>query len=394
MISFIFATLLNLSTAFTRQQYILTPKSISFDVKAVEFIANKYDLDTLSVFGDNVIYLSHHDKVISNRAVLSEFFDIEEDVVISLNQIVYESWNSTSEYEVPWHLSRVGQKELPLEDRFSYLEPGSCHTDNNTLINTYIVDTGIDITHPLFQGRARWGANLVDNQDTDCNNHGTHVAGLVGAHGYGVCADANLIAVKVLDCEGSGSLSGVIKGIEWVFKQHKTETEKMKMMKDKRRLKSVINMSLGGGHSPALNRAVEVCVQNEEDFYIVVAAGNENADACKSSPAGVKTILTVMASDSSDNRAWFSNWGGCSNIYAPGVDVVSTTPDNSFAKYSGTSMASPVMAGVLNHFLDMYPEQNMAEIVKTVLSHGSKKMINGDKPKTPNVLVYLERDNQ
>jgi cerevisin len=255
-------------------------------------------------------------------------------------------------------------------------------------IDTYIVDTGIDITHPEFEGRATWGSNFADSKDTDCNNHGTHVSGLVGSLSYGVCTDANLIAVKVLDCNGSGSTSSVIKGIEWAFNSH---LQKSKNDTGGKTVKSIINMSLGGGYSRALNKALETTVRNN-NFYVVVAAGNENEDACNASPASSKSILTVMASDMDDNRAWFSNWGKCANIYAPGVNVLSTIPNNQFASYSGTSMASPVTAGVLNHYLDMFPSYNMKQIMEAISKYSSHNVIQGgSKPSTVSNLIYLSR---
>jgi cerevisin len=253
-------------------------------------------------------------------------------------------------------------------------------------IDTYIVDTGIDVEHSQFGGRAVWGNNFVDSTDTDCNNHGTHVAGLIGSKEYGVCKDANLYAVKVLDCNGSGSLSGVIKGIEWVYKTHVTRTKTLS-----KKIKSIINMSLGGGFSRALNKAIEYGVKNNDDFYVVVAAGNEDEDACNGSPSSVKSIFTVMASDKDDNRAWFSNWGSCADIYSPGVNVLSTIPNGKTAVYSGTSMASPILAGVLNHYVDMYSDLNMLEIKEKVLSMSTKNAISGKKKSTVSDLIYLER---
>jgi cerevisin len=362
-------------------------------------LVKKYDLELFATINNVLFYTTTDKNVFLNKKVLSDFYDIEEDRKITLDTTDFvlvdkeHMFNIGGEVQedLAWHLRRIVKKKLPLQTNYPYSQKGSCHRNNLTVINSYVVDTGIDVSHPEFEGRAVWGSNFADEMNTDCNSHGTHVAGLIGSKTYGVCVDAKLFAVKVLDCDGSGTLSGVIKGIEWVYNKHNEQKESFKKKGDTRVLKSIINMSLGGGYSAAINRAVEACVSDESNFYVVVAAGNENADACKTSPASVKNIITVMASDVSDSRAWFSNWGSCANIYAPGVDIVSTVPDNKFAKYSGTSMASPVMAGVLNHYLDMHYKQNMTEIAKTVYLSATKDMIEGDKKKTPNLLVYLQR---
>lgn len=390
-------------------EYLLYPKDTSTTSMTSMFntqefytfysgLAERYGLEEIANFGKQFpIYTTDRSVVFANRMDIGEFYDIEENREVRISD---SRWTETrrsarrsedDDAEVPWHLTRVTQKKSSaggVGGGFPYAESGSCHRNRDVVINSYIVDTGIDITHPEFEGRAQWSANFADDKDTDCNNHGTHVAGLVGSRSYGVCVDANLFAVKVLDCEGSGSLSGVVQGIEWVYKQHIATSRKAN---DTRVVKSLINMSLGGGYSPAINRAVEACVKKEPNFYIVVAAGNENSDSCRVSPASVKGILTVMASDKDDNRAWFSNWGACSNVYAPGVDVLSTIPDEGTAKYSGTSMASPVMAGVLNHYIDMFPDQDMGSLMKTVQKLATKNVITGDKPKTVNLLAYLRR---
>jgi hypothetical protein len=409
----LFATFATFAFGAFASEYVLFPKqdtmtSFMNTQQAYAFytgMAQKYGLREIVNFDRKLpFYTVSHKTVVANRNALGEVYEIEENRRISLNDAILSGgkgvWVTprvsaarvSATEEVPWHLSRVTQKKLPLAGKFPYAESGSCHRNNGTVINTYIVDTGIDITHPEFEGRASWSANFADDMDTDCNNHGTHVAGLVGSKSYGVCVDANLFAVKVLDCEGSGSLSGVVQGIEWVYKQHLAQ-KRASVRSDGSGavIKSLINMSLGGGYSPAINRAVEACVKSEEHFYIVVAAGNENSDSCRVSPASVKNILTVMASDKDDNRAWFSNWGSCSNVYSPGVDVLSTIPGGKRATYSGTSMASPVMAGVLNHYIDMFPEQNMAQMMKTVAKLATKDTVVGEKPKTVNLLAYLRR---
>lgn len=362
------------------QNYILTPKE-SGNVN-VQSISNEHHLKMFVDFGDLQMYTVSKENLMMYKSTLTQFYHIEEDMPISLNK-----QNVFIKKSIPWHLNRVTSQKLSTNDTFVYSQPGSCHVNSDVQIDTYIVDTGIDIAHSEFNGRAVWGANMVDSQNTDCNSHGTHVAGLVGSMHYGGCVDARLHAVKVLDCEGSGTLSGVIRGIEWVFKQHARMTKM-----NSKRVKSIINMSLGGGFSRAVNTAVEYALNNDENFYVVVAAGNEDSDACKTSPASAKGVLTVMASANDDSRAWFSNWGKCSDVYAPGVDIMSTIPNGKTAVYSGTSMASPVMVGVLNHYLDMYPDMNMNDIKNKILEEGTKNIILNNKKNTKNVLVYLDKN--
>lgn len=375
------------------ENYILTSKG-----NIENMVVGLPGLELLATFNDNsfdnnglVFYKANGRVVNKYRNVLLNMFDIEADMPVNFtrhsNQLLFiPSTPLLNSREVPWNLNRITKVNKDYDNTFPYYNSGTCHNNSKVKINTYIVDTGIDVTHTQFEGRASWGANFVDKLDTDCNHHGTHVAGTIGSRDYGVCVDANLIAVKVLDCNGSGSLSGVIRGIEWVFKQHKTSSVSNDVV-----VKSIINMSLGGGYSEALNKAVDYCIENDDNFYIVVAAGNENEDACDGSPSSSNNVMTVMASDKNDKRAWFSNWGNCGDIYAPGVNVLSTIPNNSTDTFSGTSMASPCVAGVLNHYLDMYPNMNMKEIKQQMVKEGNKNMIKGTKPKTSNVLVYLHR---
>jgi hypothetical protein len=380
------------------KNYILTPKEEYIGNFGVHAISGEHNLEIFAEFtefGYLPFYTTSYENVIKYVSTLSQFFDIEEDVTIKLkdydfvlvDKVDTQTHILKNDTSVPWHLDRISKHKLPLDGSYPYSESGSCHTNSDVIIDTYIVDTGIDIEHPQFGGRAVWSENFVDSTNTDCNNHGTHVAGLVGSNDYGVCKDANLYAVKVLDCKGSGSLSGVIKGIEWVYKSHVSKTK----LKSSKVVKSVINMSLGGGFSRALNKAIEYGVKKDNNFYVVVAAGNEDQDACNGSPSSVKSILTVMASGKDDNRAWFSNWGPCAELYSPGLNVLSTIPNGQTAVYSGTSMASPVLAGVLNHYIDMYPDMNMKQIKKQMISMSSKDVISGQKESTSNNLVYLER---
>lgn len=398
------------SAAFENEQtnYILVPKENSLignlfqSFIDLQHFATEHDLEELALFqltnGLLPMYKTTYGNLKKYKKTLSKIYDIEEDKRVYLNASSVFS-NSPLNFKMgqrnhiestttPWHLSRVVQRDY--QDRglpFPYGAKGQCLSNDDLIVDTYIVDTGIDISHPQFDGRATWSANFADSYDRDCNNHGTHVAGLVGSKDYGICVDAKLHAVKVLSCDGSGSLSGVIKGIEWVYNSHltKAKTESTKTVK------SIINMSLGGGFSMALNRAVDACTKTNEHFYIVVAAGNDNQDACQSSPASVSSIITVMASDRYDNKAWFSNWGKCANVYAPGVELLSTIPNGKTAILSGTSMATPVVVGILNHYIDIDPSKSLRDMLKYIKKYSTKNAIKNNEGVTSNYLVYLDR---
>lgn len=202
-------------------------------------------------------------------------------------------------------------------------------------VTAYIIDTGILETHQEFGKRVRKGFSAFKDRrgSTDCNGHGTHVAGTVGGSSVGVAKAVNLVAVRVLDCRGSGTWSGVIAGIDWATNDHTNAP-------------AVANLSLGGGFSASVNAAVARLVA--DGVVVAVAAGNENSNACNTSPASEPTALTVGATDSSDVRASFSNYGSCLDLFAPGVAIYSSihSSTSAYATYSGTSMASPHVAGV------------------------------------------------
>ncbi len=366
--------------------YILVPKNHHFFsvFVNVENFVEENNLDVLSM--NSLVFLKKNTEIGLLKSY-EDLFYIEQDVEITVPKVDLQLEMSdnhsqkvlTSESKDAWHRNRVVNRKSSDKAEFNLTKSGSCHTNDTFVTKTYIVDTGIDIKHHQFNGRAHWSQNFADDQDVDCQSHGTHVAGIVGSKDYGICVDAQLYAVKVLDCEGRGSLSNVIRGVDWVFKQHKSETN----------VKSIINMSLGGGFSRAMNRVVQYCLSNDDNFYIVVAAGNENNDACETSPASARSAFTVMASDKDDSRAWFSNWGDCANLYAPGVDIMSTVPNDRFASYSGTSMATPVIVGVFNHYVNMYPHMNMKKLKNKIIKDSSKDVIRSYMPGS-NDLVFLQ----
>jgi subtilisin family serine protease len=233
-----------------------------------------------------------------------------------------------------------------LDSKYSYI-------DTAAPVNVYIIDTGIYTAHSQFQGRAISGYNFVDwnNDSSDCNGHGTHCAGTIGSKDYGVCKHCKLIAVKVLGCDGVGSYSSVISGINWAM-NHANSTQ----------IPSVISMSLGGGYSAALNEAVAAAVNS--GIVTVVAAGNSNDNACNYSPTSASSDITVGAITKLGAKASYSNYGTCLDIFAPGSEITSTWIGSVTAvnTISGTSMATPHVAGVAAVYRSYNPRKNASEV--------------------------------
>lgn len=378
---------------------ILTPKEKIEALINVNSFAHEHNMISFATINENTFYKMKKDTYDMYYNTINDLFYVEKEQIYRVgekNNIITKSYDNdndkltgflTFESNVPWHLDRISKKNLPLDGTYKYDASGSCLKNNNIQVDTYVIDTGIDVEHPEFEGRATWLKNFVDSEDRDCHSHGTHCAGLVGSKTYGVCKDARLFAIKVLDCDGSGSTSSVISGIEYAYKRHL-----LRMKETGGKVRSVVSMSLGGGFSRALNMAVKSTLKSSE-FYFAAAAGNEDTNSCNSSPASVKEIFTVMASNKLDIRASFSNYGKCADIYAPGVNIISTIPDNANAIYSGTSMATPILVGVMNHYIDMYPQLNMKQLKMKILKSSTKDVINRNPKDTSNVIVYLEREN-
>ncbi|KAJ3131252.1 hypothetical protein HK101_004748 [Irineochytrium annulatum] len=269
-----------------------------------------------------------------------------------------------------WGLKRIGSRSLPLPKE--YLFPDSAGEG----VNAYVVDTGVFITHPDFEGRAVIGKSFsTDKNDRDGNGHGTHVAGTIGGITYGVAKKAKIIAVKVLNAQGSGTNSDVIAGIDWVGKNHKKGD------------KSVANMSLGGQASAALDAALKAAIKAGVMF--AVAAGNSAGDSCKLSPARVPEALTVAASDKTDKYASFSEHGKCVNIIAPGVDITSSWNNGKENTISGTSMATPHACGVLALAAAEHDFETPKELKDYVIAMGTRGAIKGvPNRQTVNIFLY------
>jgi subtilisin family serine protease len=266
-----------------------------------------------------------------------------------------------------WGLDRIDQRDLPLNNTYNYNQTGQG-------VQAYIIDTGIRATHQQFTGRIGNGADFVGGGTNDCNGHGTHVAGTTGGTTYGVAKQVTLHAVRVLDCNGSGTNSGVIAGVDWVTSNHGSP--------------AVANMSLGGGASSALDTAVNNSINSGVSYAI--AAGNSNANACNYSPARVAAANTVGATTSTDARSSFSNYGTCLDIFAPGSSITSAwnTSDTATNTISGTSMATPHVAGAIALYLQTNPGASPATVTQALVNNSTLNHVTSPGTGSPNRLLY------
>jgi subtilisin family serine protease len=275
-------------------------------------------------------------------------------------------YKSTTQANATWGIDRIDQTNLPLDGSYTYNTSGQG-------VTAYIIDTGIRTDHVEFGGRAQRGFDAFGGNSEDCDGHGTHVAGTVGGTVYGVAKNVSLVAVRVLDCNGSGTFSGVIAGMDWVAANASGP--------------SVANMSLGGGASSAVNDAVDRMYN--AGVPTVVAAGNSNANACNASPASATNAYTVGSTTSSDSRSSFSNYGNCVDIFAPGSSITAAwfTSSTAAAVLSGTSMASPHVAGVAALYLESNPSAS-AQAVYDFITETSTKSVVTNSRTTNNHMLY------
>ena len=278
----------------------------------------------------------------------------------------------TTQSNPTWGLDRSDQRALPLSGTYSYTPTGAG-------VTVYIIDTGIRFDHSEFGGRAVSGYDVVDGGSADdCNGHGTHVAGTVGGGSYGVAKGAKLVGVRVLDCDGSGTYSGVIAGVDWVTRQ-KNESPTAP---------AVANMSLGGGASSSLDDAVKNSIAAGVTY--AVAAGNDNYDACYYSPARVAAAVTVGATTSSDSRASYSNYGSCLDLFAPGSSITSAwyTSTSATNTISGTSMATPHVAGVAALHLQGNASASPTAVRDAIVNSATSNVVTSAGSNSPNKLVF------
>ncbi|KAI7563071.1 Alkaline protease, partial [Hortaea werneckii] len=270
-----------------------------------------------------------------------------------------------TEKNAPWGLARISHRDalsFGTFNKYLYSEDGGEGVD------VYVIDTGTNVDHVDFEGRASWGKTIPQGDaDEDGNGHGTHCSGTVAGKKYGVAKKAHVKAVKVLRSNGSGSMSDVVKGVEYAAEAHQEQVALAKEGKGRKGFKgSAANMSLGGGKSPILDQAVNAAV--DAGIHFAVAAGNDNADSCNYSPAAAKNAVTVGASTLADERAYFSNYGTCNDIFAPGLNIQSTWIGSKYAvnTISGTSMASPHIAGLLAYLLSLQPSKDSSYAVADI----------------------------
>jgi subtilisin family serine protease len=284
---------------------------------------------------------------------------VEQNQVVSL---------TATQSNAPWGLDRIDQRARPLSTTFTYPVTASN-------VTAYIIDTGIRYTHSQFGGRATAGYDAVGTGAVDCNGHGTHVAGSVGGSTYGVAKAVKLVGVRVLNCSGSGTTAGVIAGVNWVT-QNAVKP-------------AVANMSLGGGASTTIDNAVRNSIA--AGITYAVAAGNSNANACNASPARVPTAITVGSTTNTDARSSFSNYGTCVDIFAPGSSIISAWYNSNTATntISGTSMASPHVAGAAALVLSRNPSYTPAQVASSLTSSATPNVVTSPGTGSPNRLLFV-----
>ncbi|KAJ5197378.1 hypothetical protein N7449_007857 [Penicillium cf. viridicatum] len=368
-------------TAHTGRMELKKRSLFDFDFEA--FMGLKH---TFHIAGSLTGYAGHfHEDVIEQIRRHPDVDYIEKD------SEVRTMTDGTVEKNAPWGLARISHRESLSFGNFNkylYAEEGGEGVD------AYVIDTGTNTKHVDFEGRATWGKTIPQGDaDEDGNGHGTHCSGTIAGKKFGVAKKANVYAVKVLRSNGSGTMSDVVKGVEWAAEAHIKKSKKG----DKKFKGSVANMSLGGGSSRTLDLAVNAAV--DAGIHFAVAAGNDNADACNYSPAAAEKAVTVGASTLADERAYFSNYGKCTDIFAPGLNILSTWVGSEHATntISGTSMASPHIAGLLAYYVSLAPAKDSAyavadvtpkQLKATLINVATEGTLTDIPSDTPNLLAW------
>ncbi|CAE6475255.1 unnamed protein product [Rhizoctonia solani] len=366
---------------------VLKPEATLDDLNAHAMAVQSHDESNPLTDGSGLLHIFDG----ALKGVAGKFSDATLDKIrampeveyVERDQVVYAigepAEGHATQRGAPWGLARISHRN---KLGFSTFNQYIYNPEGGEGVDVYVIDTGINVKHKEFNGRAHWGHTVPQNDvDEDGNGHGTHCAGTIASDKYGVAKKAQVYAVKVLGSNGSGSMSDVVAGVTWASKAAQAKAiEAIKEFRATGKTShkgSVANMSLGGGKSPALDRAVNNAVKN--GMHFAVAAGNDNKDACNYSPAAAELAVTVGASTLGDERAYFSNHGSCVDIFAPGLNILSTWIGSETATntISGTSMASPHTAGLLAYYLSI---QGSATFNPDVTENTNKALVSDWNP--------------
>jgi subtilisin family serine protease len=358
------------SDSSSRSTYIVTLRPATGDSRSVAAeAAHRFGGDLAYVYSRALsgFAIRIPDALAARLASDPRVLSIEPDSIVTAD---------VTQSPATWGLDRIDQRALPLDNRYTATNTGAG-------VTAYIIDTGIRFTHTQFGGRAVTGYDAVTSggSASDCNGHGTHVAGTVGGSTYGVADGVRLVAVRVLDCNGSGTVSGVIAGVDWVTSNHLAGNP------------AVANMSLGGGASTSLDTAVKNSIADGVAYAIAAGNGNANGvaqQACKSSPARVPEAMTVSATDSNDTKASWANYGTCVDWFAPGVSITSSwyTSDTATNTISGTSMATPHTAGVAALYLQSNPGATPQQLRDALYNNATTGVVTSAGSGSPNRLLF------
>ncbi|MEY3846629.1 MAG: hypothetical protein RJA66_896 [Actinomycetota bacterium] len=345
------------------------------DVYIVQTTAAGQDSVMKAIFGFGEVPLDQLDLVLDGFTV--PLTDYEASVLAANPDVIniqLDQKMSLLETQTPtpsWGLDRIDQQTNAYDSTYNY------PTDGGKGVRVYIVDTGVMATNPEFEGRILPGFDALGEnlQSADCHGHGTHVAGTVAGTKFGVAKAATIVPVRVLGCSGSGSTSGILKALDWILANNPAGTP------------ALVSMSIGGGKQPLFNDGIKKLYDG--GILPIVAAGNSNADACNYSPSSTPDAVTVGASDSSDNRASYSNFGDCVDLFAPGSSIVSASATNPAGSttMSGTSMATPHVSGLAALYLGQNPTATPAQVAKAIRDNGIVNGINNAQSQYGNILI-------